>query len=1102
MYKKPKSKLLVSSVEMVSSDDFSDPDSIVVGITNDNAILLFKIQKRQQSDVFDLYLNVVRPIKYSDAVEQNKQLWTAYFTEDPLGKVDIEFMNESYVGINLRTPAESATFLLKQEGDLHEFGLYPVDWKVKYDNKEWVFKHEGAYRIKNRALLNDLKHNYLPDDIIHKIEEFWKEYDFKTIHGSVMVPVIKQNRDAVLIDAITRITGNMQDTNYAKGGTISDDKFYISVDGHVTTLKDFIMANTEPGVDTPDDEHIERIRNLKIGEHFKTGHMASTEIKRVVKDDLLKSTVKEVPASTPFEEKKIIVGITNGDEILLMDIYNGSEPGRNYFSVTADTIIPYKYSEALKYSKDYWTEFFDSEPDQIEDMNERRGTNFKSSRAAAKYVLDIDGELHGFDQYPKGSEWEIKIGKSTWIFQHSGGGQNREAFNDLKYKYLPEEALERILKLWDKYHLEKVPEDIQIPVFEQKRDAILTDAIHRIRGKKEEGGTAIDLQSISYAKGGKVGKDKPKIINGNYLTLEQYPDKLVVKLNEEGRERHKEQPLTWQNFDEYFEDIQSNSDFLYLSDLGEAGLAMSSAEGITKGYYRDDGDLTNEDSDDSAIYWYPNYAISDPFEVLHKEGEVTFDRGDKYEDGGTLNDKQQRISNIMGKYDKGGVIEFEKKINLGKVDYYGRGRKVNAVDIKVEIRNKPGATDWDTIEKVNNVPELSMSGSIWDGRHYDNVSGGQNLDEILYFFPGNKKLKRLVDIWEEYHLNDMRAGTKRQTEAIKQAGSRHLNYDEAVQLLMSKGLYIDNGYKYGSAWLYQPIPKEIIAEVKQLVEDLSSGSKKAWGGPAIEGAGDVAQPIYQEGGDTNHKSNMTFEQWYALPEKQWHHKLKKINSIISAAHDNVDIRKAVADYGPDFTKDLFAYAEQYRSGHSMRYTILHDVMKAMRINQPFTHKQGGFLPVNQVGSAPVLPDDISQDMAYNKGGVVRVPNSESRAYVENRWDFKGNNLEGKTLDSGDYIVLSYGYYPLWYFNVKDNKWYGNKTKVSKTTSIHTSQSRPVGQEIEYMENDQLIGKLRDEAVKYEMGGITDLAPMAIRQLYPMTTDNTTIAHSGAANTEM
>lgn len=211
----------------------------------------------------------------------------------------------------------------------------------------------------------------------------------------------------------------------------------------------------------------------------------------------------------------------------------------------------------------------------------------------------------------------------------------------------------------------------------------------------------------------------------------------------------------------------------------------------------------------------------------------------------------------------GGVVPFEKTIYLGKVDYEGRGRKINSVDIHIEIRNKPTAIDWETLKPVNNVPELSMSGNIWNSKHSDIVSGGQNLDEIQKLFPDNKELKRLIDIWRKYHLNDLHAGTKKQSEALekwkKEKQIKSYDYDLAVAHLKSIGLYEDKGYKYGNGWLYQPLPESVITEIKEL----SADKKMDLGGPTIEEISNDLEDNLQEEG-INDNTEKEYEKQVAL----------------------------------------------------------------------------------------------------------------------------------------------------------------------------------------------------------------------------------------------
>jgi hypothetical protein len=210
--------------------------------------------------------------------------------------------------------------------------------------------------------------------------------------------------------------------------------------------------------------------------------------------------------------------------------------------------------------------------------------------------------------------------------------------------------------------------------------------------------------------------------------------------------------------------------------------------------------------------------------LMNVDYDVIYDKwlfGNKMANGGMMAD--------------GGETPFRERINLGKIDYNGKGRKANAVDIEINVKEKQGAKDWETLKEVDGL-ELSMMGTIWNTRHSDSISGGQNLDELKKYYRGDKDVQKVVSIWEKYHLNDMKAGTKAQTEAIekwKSQGNRY-DYNSAVEHLKEIGLYDDNGYKYGHGWLYQPIPKSVIFELKEAIENIKA-KKYKFGGYMADG---------------------------------------------------------------------------------------------------------------------------------------------------------------------------------------------------------------------------------------------------------------------------
>ena len=125
----------------------------------------------------------------------------------------------------------------------------------------------------------------------------------------------------------------------------------------------------------------------------------------------------------------------------------------------------------------------------------------------------------------------------------------------------------------------------------------------------------------------------------------------------------------------------------------------------------------------------------------------------------------------------------------------------------------------DLVEVREPYEVFSMSGNIWNNRKTDIICGGQCCEDFIEFFPNNKPLKRLIEIWNEWHLNDLNAGTRKQKEALKNFKG---DYIKQCEFLESKNLLIDNAYIYGTAWLLNPLPIEIKNEIIELTELLNS----------------------------------------------------------------------------------------------------------------------------------------------------------------------------------------------------------------------------------------------------------------------------------------
>lgn len=96
-------------------------------------------------------------------------------------------------------------------------------------------------------------------------------------------------------------------------------------------------------------------------------------------------------------------------------------------------------------------------------------------------------------------------------------------------------------------------------------------------------------------------------------------------------------------------------------------------------------------------------------------------------------------------------------------------------------------------------------------------SYGQNADDLTdeSLVPTEgfeySDILKIQSIWNRWHLNDMRAGTPKQEEFIREWKLSHkYDYTEACKALAEVRLLYDNGYKYGSSWIKEDVPIEVI----------------------------------------------------------------------------------------------------------------------------------------------------------------------------------------------------------------------------------------------------------------------------------------------------
>lgn len=145
---------------------------------------------------------------------------------------------------------------------------------------------------------------------------------------------------------------------------------------------------------------------------------------------------------------------------------------------------------------------------------------------------------------------------------------------------------------------------------------------------------------------------------------------------------------------------------------------------------------------------------------------------------------------------------METKIVLKKTE---GGKRIRGV-LEVKLNQKKVCAPYTDVNHVvhaegKQIMELSVCGSI-DGCF------GQCVDQVAKAFPEIEDVQRLAALWQRYHLNGMKSGCVHQ-----KTGS----YDDK-----SISGQVCQGYKYGSAWLFEEIPAETLKEIKDICDRLTS----------------------------------------------------------------------------------------------------------------------------------------------------------------------------------------------------------------------------------------------------------------------------------------
>lgn len=151
---------------------------------------------------------------------------------------------------------------------------------------------------------------------------------------------------------------------------------------------------------------------------------------------------------------------------------------------------------------------------------------------------------------------------------------------------------------------------------------------------------------------------------------------------------------------------------------------------------------------------------------------------------------------------------FEKCLMFENIRHEGKVYTIKG-HIKISHVSNINGRSYIDLSPVTEYNALTIEWEIW--RNCVCKYAGQCQDTVKeYSNELNADINYLLEIQEKYHLNDLRPGTKEQIAYLSQLGIT--TYDKAVDALDKAGL--NTPYKYGSGWLVQELPQEVVSNIK------------------------------------------------------------------------------------------------------------------------------------------------------------------------------------------------------------------------------------------------------------------------------------------------
>lgn len=134
------------------------------------------------------------------------------------------------------------------------------------------------------------------------------------------------------------------------------------------------------------------------------------------------------------------------------------------------------------------------------------------------------------------------------------------------------------------------------------------------------------------------------------------------------------------------------------------------------------------------------------------------------------------------------------------------------VVVRLAIRTRAGTYATTNHGTVVDPVEISLQAEVYAPRARTPYAAGQcreelprdDRDGLMQAMRYPRDALRIGRIWDRWHLNAMQAGCDHQSPTRDEAGRYSAEPCEHT------------GYRYGSAWLVEPVPTEILAELAAL----------------------------------------------------------------------------------------------------------------------------------------------------------------------------------------------------------------------------------------------------------------------------------------------